>query len=203
MILKENKWQKNIIHVLELADFKPSNYFESVESFKELANNEDSGKQFMEQIAQQKRVYEYLDNLSLVNTGICPITGQKMGDKNSGPFNFTIFGRTIFLSREGKEICENLKRKSIEKQTGLNYDAVRKIERIRGRNYKFYNLFIIVLSLAIPYYIVKPNSFWSFLLFIILFLVTSVLIQVFMTKTGLRTRILFDKYYSKEKHEKL
>lgn len=45
-------------------------------------------------------IYEYINNEGLLNTGYCPITGEKI---NNSSYFYSMFDRKVFLSKAGKK----------------------------------------------------------------------------------------------------
>ena len=83
-------WQNNILKALE----KEASF--DIKKWNSESENDDHGLGFMENVAYYKNVYDYLNKLGLVNTGFCPITGEKIDNS----FNYSIYGRTIFVSEK-------------------------------------------------------------------------------------------------------
>jgi len=134
-----SNWQDNIIEEL-----KSNQDFEEYAKYLEYLKYEHySGKEadmvFMQQVAQNKSVYEYLDKLGLVNYGVCPITGESISDEQHG--NYTIFGRTIYLSVDGHNICKDLRQKGSK----LPVELLQK----RKKEMKKLNLAVKLLSLLL------------------------------------------------------
>lgn len=169
---KQNEWQNNILLALENFGFDTTNLIK-------YQSLNDSGKKFMEVIASQKNIYDYLNNLGLVNTGICPITGSQIHQQ----YQYSIFGKTIYLSREGSEICENIRRSQSE-SIGVDYDNFKNQKSASRQKAKWFTYVIIFLSAIISYYITNPNSLWSIMLFIVLFLIVLGILN-FITMTFL------------------
>lgn len=157
---KSNKWQANILAALEKSSFDSSDliYRQSID---------DSGKGFMEQIAQKKDRFEYLDNLNLANTGLCPITGKPI--QNS--FQYSIFGRTIFLSQEGSQICEQIRRQDMSER-GVDYDDFKqqksKVKSQVEVQTSIISALIWVISFVGSYYLINPDGFLSFIFFLLI-----------------------------------
>lgn len=151
-----NNWQYNIMKALENSNFDLNSLNYCIEIDK-------SGKKFMEYIATQKYIYEYLNGLNLINTGFCPITNNKFDDNRH---KYSSNGRSIYLSKEGAEICENIKRSEL-KERGIDYNQYKKLKTKSKLKSIFLMSAYITGSLAITYFIVKPNSFWSIILFIL------------------------------------
>jgi hypothetical protein len=58
-------------------------------------------------LTRNKGIYDYLNERGLINTGYCPVTG----DKINNDVHYKIFGRIVYLSEKGKEIAKEFDRK--------------------------------------------------------------------------------------------
>lgn len=53
-------------------------------------------------VTLDRGIYEYLDSKGLINRGRCPITGESIGSEH----NYQIYGRIVYISKEGKKIAQ-------------------------------------------------------------------------------------------------
>ena len=91
---KVYNWRKSILRALEedgiiMSDF----YYTPFHS-----NN----KQLLQHIASRSETYNFLSNEGLLNTGYCPITGEKIDNT----LNYNIFNRKVYLSKRGVDVCK-------------------------------------------------------------------------------------------------
>ncbi|MBO0593123.1 hypothetical protein I2486_17105 [Cellulophaga sp. E16_2] len=157
---KNIEWQNNILSALA------NSSFDTKVLIRHQSLN-DNGKRFMEEIAFQKNIYDYLNNMGLVNTGICPIIGNPIINEQ---YQYSIFGRIIYLSREGSEICENTRRTDSE-SIGVDYDSFKNQKTVSKQKAQWLTFATIVLSGLVSYFITSPSSFWSIIIFIVLFFI--------------------------------
>jgi len=163
---ERNLWQIRILNALKAVEYDTS--------FLEYSQKEDDhGKGFMTSIAISKGLYDYLNIKGLVNTEICPITGEILKNKNN---SFSCYGRKIFLSENGKNICEDINRKE-RAATGYDYDKEKKLKSL----FPIINLLIWATSFISSYIIIKPKEFWYFFLFLAIgFITRSLLNKIFI-----------------------
>lgn len=166
-----NKWQNDICAALE----KEASF--DMSKWRSKSDNDDYGLKFMEDVAYHKNVYDYLNNLGLVNRGFCPITGEKIDNS----YNYSIYGRTIFVSEKALELGKEKKLKFREKfqKENPNYEAnLKQAKAFLGNtnpnfpkpkydNITFFGA--LFLSGYLSYKIVKPETIFGYLGVIILF----------------------------------
>lgn len=170
---KQNKWQNDICEALE----KEESF--DIKKWKSKFDNDHYGLVFMEEIAKNKNIFEYLSELGLVNRGFCPITGEKI-DK---AFDYTIYGRTIYVSEKAFELGKEKKQKFMEQLQKENpdYEANLKLaeafvakanpfmKKPKYDNITFYGSLFV--SGYFSYKIVSPVSVLGYLITLVLFIV--------------------------------
>lgn len=177
---KVENWKKDILNAL----IKEGTF--DMQMFNHYYNKDDTGKSFMENIAYNNKAYNYLNNLGLVNRKFCPITGEGIDES----FNYTIFGRCIYLSQKGLEICHSINREEHGKRnTKLSYDEILQ-EKRRGKSKanRFTSIITIInaiISIYLSFIIVNPSGYFSFILFaiicVIFFFVFMWFLDVFLS----------------------
>lgn len=157
---KVYNWRKSILRALEedgiiMSDF----YYTPFHS-----NN----KQLLQHIASRSETYNFLSNEGLLNTGYCPITGEKIDNT----LNYNIFNRKVYLSKRGVDVC-----KAIE-GAGYNDNQYEEFTKSLQKSKQKANIIIeilyiviTVLSIFISWKIVSPSGFFSFIGFILLAIV--------------------------------
>jgi hypothetical protein len=166
-------WQNNILQALEKeASFDLKKWYSE-------SKNDDHGLGFMENVAYYKNIYDYLNQLGLINTGFCPITGEKIDNS----FNYSIFGRTIFVSEKALELGKEKKQKFREQfqKENPNYEANLKqakafldnanpyIQKPKYDNITFFGSLFI--SGYLSFKIVSPDSILGYIAVIVLFII--------------------------------
>lgn len=167
-----NKWQNDICAALE----KEESF--DIKKWKSKFDNDDYGLDFMEEIAKNKNIFDYISELGLVNRGFCPITGEKI-DKS---FNYSIYGRTIYVSEKALELGKEKKQKFMEQfqKENPNYEANLKqakafvakanpyIQKPKYDNITFFGS--LFLSGYLSYKIVSPVSVIGYIGVVVLFI---------------------------------
>lgn len=167
-----NNWQKDIYKALE-----NEGTFD-MKNWKTKSEIEDNGLGFMEDVAYYKREYDYLNSLNLVNRGFCPITGEKIDDC----LNYAIYGRTIFVSEKALELGKLKKQQFREKFQNENPNFQSNLKQAKSflDNTKPYSVkprydnitffSSLFLSGYLSYKIIKPISFWGYIITFVLFI---------------------------------
>jgi len=115
---KVYNWRKSILKTLEDNDYEMSGFYFS--SFN--TNN----KELLQHIALKENTYNFLNSKGLINTGFCPMTGERINNT----FNFKLYNRVVYLSKKGVEVCENINRKEWNKNQGsMDYDTFQKLKK--------------------------------------------------------------------------
>lgn len=86
-------------------------------------------KTLLEKIAFRENIYNHLNEKNLINRGFCPITGESIGSS----YNYSIFGRKIYLSLLGLNKCEEIN-KSNWKSTTIGYDDFKNSKKVENKN---------------------------------------------------------------------
>lgn len=151
-------WHRRILNALENDNYVMSDFY--------YTKHNNNNKALLQHIALKSDTYNFLNNKGLLNTGYCPITGEKIDNS----MNYNIYNRKVFLSKKGIEVCESIDRKS---WTGKNmdYDTFQQLKTETRRKTKsqvqLITLILIVLSLFFSWIIVSPTGFFSFIGFLI------------------------------------
>lgn len=168
-----NIWQNDILKALE-----NEGSFDMVK-WKNLYEKDEDGFAFMENVAYDKREYEYLSKLGLVNRGFCPITGEIIDNSDK----YSIFGRTVHLSSNALEIGKVKKDQRREKifKENPNFKANQKkasafLNELNPnyRKPKYDDLTFwssLLLSGFLPYIIIKPDSFLGYTGVVVFFII--------------------------------
>jgi hypothetical protein len=184
--LKLNQWQKNIFAAIE-----NEGSFD-LKMLKIIIENDETGIEFMQHIAYHKKTYEYLSGLNLVNTGFCPITNEKIDTT----FNYSIFGRTIYLSENALKLGNEKKQqfKADFQKAHPNFDTNLKHakafldnENTNTQLPKYNNIIYFIeffLSGYLSHKIVNPTSIYGYIGVFMLFGV------IFSTVDWLRNNII-------------
>lgn len=169
---KKAKWKDDILNALN----REGTF--NMKMFNLILERDVSGKDFMEQVAYDSKAYIYLNSIGLVNRGFCPITGKDIDES----LNYNIFGRYIFLSEEGLDICKAVQRKEHNTSNSkLSYDETEQLKRRGASNANRFTfiavLFIVIFSFYLAFILINPAGFLSYIYFIVL---GVVLYRVFM-----------------------
>lgn len=151
-----HNWQNDIYNALE----KAGSFNMTI--LKIRLESDDTGIEFMQQIAFDKRIYEYLNSLGLVNRGWCPITGEKIDES----LNYSIFGRAIFISEKafelGKEKKEEFKKEHPNFESNLKEvksfleNTLVQLDKPRFDSITF--VISLIISGYLSYTIIKPAT---------------------------------------------
>lgn len=157
---KVYNWRKSILRALEEDGIIMSDFYYTPFN----SNN----KQLLQHIASRSETYNFLSNEGLLNTGYCPITGEKIDNT----LNYNIFNRKVYLSKRGVDVC-----KAIE-GAGYNDNQYEEFTKSLQKSKQKANIIIeilyiviTVLSIFISWKIVSPSGFFSFIGFILLAIV--------------------------------
>ena len=176
-------WHKNILVALENNGYKMNFYL----------HTDFNNKQLFQDFMLKSDTFNFLNNAGLVNTGFCPITGEQLISKE----NYNIYGRVIYLSPKGTEVCKLIDRNEWTKENGIEklsqYNQLITDKEIRfGNSRKIAKLFVwikILLSIIFSYLIVKPNSLVKFLIFfVVLFIIEFIIgriMKFFLNQRGI------------------
>lgn len=190
MITNTNTWQKNILKALKerasqnIYDTDKTNYqreIATIEFFEETLEKDKYGKRFMELVTLSEDVYYCLNDMKLINTGVCPITGETVGTDYSWGYKYEYLDRFVNLSKKGQEICKRINK---NEQNGLNFNISNKMmKRKLAFNILKYSSYIA--SIVITYMLVRPDNIKTWFLFLILsfifgFILYALTLYVFM-----------------------
>ena len=157
---KVYNWRKSILRALEEDGIIMSDFYYTPFN----SNN----KQLLQHIASRSETYNFLSNEGLLNTGYCPITGERIDNT----LNYNIFNRKVYLSKRGVDVC-----KAIE-GAGYNDNQYEEFTKSLQKSKQKANIIIeilyiviTVLSIFISWKIVSPSGFFSFIGFILLAIV--------------------------------
>lgn len=178
---KVYNWHKSILEALENDRYEMSTFYFTGEN----KNN----KTLMEGIALKGETYNFLNSKGLINTGICPISGEK----TNNTINYNIYGRKVYLSQIGLEVCNKIDRNEWNKEKhSVDYDTFQDLKQQTRKKTKsqvqLITLIILVLALTASWVILSPSGFFSFLGFICL---SVVFLYVFAWLFNL----IFDMFY--------
>jgi len=100
-----NYSEKYIQDICEALNGDPSGKFAKMEMTDHFTpENYGSLTEFLQlTVLFNEKIYYYLDNKGLVNTGRCPYTGTSI-DRSSASWNY--LGRTLYVSRDGAKIMQ-------------------------------------------------------------------------------------------------
>lgn len=160
---KKVKWKDDILNALnEEGTF-------DIKMFNLILERDVSGKNFMEQVAYDGKAYLYLNSLGLVNRGFCPITGKDIDES----LNYNIFGRYIYLSEEGLDICKAIQRKEHNTSNAkLSYDETEQLKRRGVTNANRFSfivaLVVVIFSFYLAFSLINPTGFLSYMFFVVL-----------------------------------
>lgn len=142
-----SKWRNEIITALEQGEFKIDYY-----------NRDSHNKEVLEWVAYNKKHYEYLDELGLVNRGFCPLTGESITED----FCYHIFGRKVFLSAKGQEICQAIRNQKHKENYGEDYSQLVQRKHIAKSRANLTMFIIAVVSFVTSFKIIDPSGFFSY-----------------------------------------
>lgn len=174
-------WRKSILEALEQNNYKMSDFYFT----KYNSNNKD----LLQHIALKSETYNFLNSKGLINRGFCPITGEKINNT----VNYNIYGRSVYLSSKGIEICKKIDKNEWNNENSkVDYDTFQELRQQTAQKtksqVKLITLILGVISLIISWYIVSPSGFFSFIGFLLLGV-------VFFYVLGWIFNILFDMFY--------
>lgn len=154
-------WRENIFQELKNSGVVMSDFY-----FSEMNKN---NKDLLEHIVLMSETYNLLNNKGLLNKGYCPITGEKIGTS----YSYNMYGRHIYLSKTGLEICKGVNRDdwNADNESNISYDEFEKLKknnREKSRMQASTVVFILaILSILISWNVVSPTGFFSFLGFVV------------------------------------
>ncbi|HSD08172.1 hypothetical protein [Flavobacterium sp.] len=152
-------WRENIFQELKNSGVVISDFY--------LSDLNKNNKDLLEHIVLMPDTFNHLNNKGLLNVGYCPITGEKIGISNS----YNMYGRHIYLSKTGLEICKGVN-KNDWKENDISYDEFERLKnKSREKSRKqasFVVITLIILSIFISWNIVSPTGFLSFLSFVLI-----------------------------------
>ncbi len=100
-------------------------------------------------------IYDFLNTKGLINRGYCPITGEQIGTE----YLYQLFGRKVYISKQGQEISKEWDRKEHIKLFGSE-------PRNEGQN---------STNIVTSYRKEKPSNFklvgWLFLIIAIIYVI--------------------------------
>lgn len=155
-------------------------------------------KELIDIIVINSSKFHFLNQKGLINRGFCPITGEVL---DKFPMQWGMYGRNVFMSNEGVELCKKYDKDSdleLPGHTEEGYDATIKAKEIikeiskykaeLGKELTMNFLFIILKLLALAGIIGAffiHTSGWAFVgkIFLILVLVIILLVR-FGKKNG-------------------
>jgi len=115
---KVYNWRKSILKTLEDNDCEMSSFY--------FSNFNTNNKELLQHIAFKENTYNFLNSKGLVNTGFCPITGEKINNT----FNFNLYNRVVYLSKKGVEVCESINRKDWNNnKSSIDYDTFQNLKK--------------------------------------------------------------------------
>jgi len=118
-------WRKTILKALENNNYEMQSFYFSSYNL----NN----KALLQHIALKENTYNFLNSKGLINTGFCPITGERINNT----FNFNLYNRVVYLSEKGIEVCENINRKEWNKNQGsMDYDTFQRLKKQQIQQFK-------------------------------------------------------------------
>jgi len=143
-------WHKSILETLQSDGYKMSDFYFTSSNLNNYA--------LLQHIAFKENSYNFLNSKGLINRGLCPITGESINNT----FNFNIFGRVVYLSEQGLETCENIKRRDWNKNNPkIDYDTAQRLKKqIKSGGYPANNSGCFVVLLV---FILSVASFFIFI----------------------------------------
>jgi hypothetical protein len=138
----QKKWMSDIFDALnesniEMPDYKGKGKW-TLDRF------ENPFELIEDNITYSASVYEFLNNKGLINTGYCPITGEKI----SNTFYYQLFGRKVFLSEKGLQFAEEYRKSYQLKKFGKELIPHPKKESDDSLNmFLFVGLIILIIFL--------------------------------------------------------
>lgn len=147
-------WRTTILKNLEENNIDMSKFYYSTSN----KNNKD----LLQYISLKNETFQYLDGKGLINRGFCPITGEVINNT----YHYSIFNRKVYLSEKGVEICENIN-KTEWKNNKIDYDSFQESKRNTKKQAPIIFLILISISLVTSWKMIAPDSFFSFIGFIL------------------------------------
>lgn len=179
------KWQQEVLNVMNEKKMVDMNIF----FLRQYGEDENSrNKKFMEDVVFRNDVFLYLTSKGLVNVGFCPITGENIDQS----YNYTIFGRTIFLSEKGMSICKEIKKDDYKKLNISNVPYEKMIQKEKNRKF-ITKVLSFIISFYLSYQLINPTGIFSILFFLVLGAVLIPIISLLLIMVYANLKSLFYK----------
>lgn len=150
------QWMKDICDELNIAGITIGT---DLKTTKWDSSNFENSIEFMKNyVTLSSSIYEHLNSKGLVNRGYCPITGEKIDYKHV----YQIFGRKVYISARGEQLCKEWDREEHIKifgkepmSEGEKGEKVEKFMAERAEKKKGRTMVFLIIVIAIIFIIKK------------------------------------------------